>query len=268
MDFRPIGIYDSGIGGLTGLKALQRLLPGEDIIYFGDSGRMPYGPRPKDELCRIARQDLDFLAGFDVKANLAACGTSSSTAKAVLESYPIPTFGVLKPALDAMAALPGDAPLAIIATAASIESGAFTETLRRRCPGREIIGVACPEFAPMIEAGHIAPDDPAVRDSVARTLAPLRGREFAGLLLGCTHYGIIAETIREYLGDVKLLSASECAAAAVRDYLAENGHLSGKSSGGAARFYVSGDTARFEAFASEYLEIGPVHAEQTEIMEI
>ena len=268
MDSRPIGIYDSGIGGLTALKALHRLLPGENLLYFGDSGRMPYGPRPKDELCRIAKQDLDFLAGFDVKACLAACGTSSSTARAVLEAYPIPTFGVLKPALDAMAALPGEKPLAIIATAASIQSGQFTEALRRRCPEREVIGLACPEFAPMIEAGHIAPDDPLVKDSVARSLAPLRGKDFAALLLGCTHYGIIAGAIRAYLGEVKLLSASECAAEAVRDHLAKNALLSEKNSGGSARFFVSGDTAQFDAFASEYLEIGPVHAEQTAIMEI
>jgi glutamate racemase len=268
MDSRPIGIYDSGIGGLTGLKALQKLLPGEDLVYFGDSGRMPYGPRPKDELCRIARQNLDFLAGFDVKACLAACGSSSSTAKAVLESYPIPTFGVVEPAMDAMAAVPGDKPLAVIATAASIQSGAFTETLRRRCPEREIVGLACPEFAPMIEAGHIAPDDPQVRDSVARSLAPLQGRELGALLLACTHYGIIAEAIRAYLGDVKLLSASECSARALRDYLVKNDLTSGKASGGSARFYVSGDIGQFDAFASDYLEIGPVHAEQTPIMEI
>ena len=136
MDTRPIGVYDSGIGGLTGLKALRALLPGEDFVFFGDSGRMPYGPRPKEELCRIAAQDMDFLSRYGVKAILAACGTISSAAKRVLESYPVPAFGVLEPALDAMAAVKGDGPLAVIATAASIKSGEFTDALRRRCPGR------------------------------------------------------------------------------------------------------------------------------------
>ena len=170
--------------------------------------------------------------------------------------------------MDAMAAVPGEKPLVVIATAASIQSGAFTETLRRRCPEREIVGLACPEFAPMIEAGHISPDDPQVRDSVARSLAPLQGRELGALLLACTHYGIIAGAIRDYLGDVKLLSASECSARALRDYLVKNDLTSGRASGGTARFYVSGDIGQFDAFASDYLEIGPVHAEQTPIMEI
>ena len=132
MDKRPIGVYDSGVGGLTGLRALMRMLPGEDFIYFSDSGRMPYGPRPQEELCRIAGQDMDFLAQFGVKTILAACGTISAAAKSVLAAYPIPAFGVLTPALDMMAAVPGERPLAVIATAASIASGEFTRALREK----------------------------------------------------------------------------------------------------------------------------------------
>lgn len=268
MDSRAIGVYDSGIGGLTGLKALRRLLPGEDFVFFSDSGRMPYGPRPREELCRIAKQDMDFLAQFDVKAILAACGTISSAAKPVLAAYPIPAFGVLTPALDTLSALPGKKPIAIIATAASIHSGEFTEALARRCRyDREIVGVPCPEFAPMIEAGHIRPDDPVLIDCVERALAPIRGREFEAVLLGCTHYGIIEEAIRDYLGqDAPLVSASECAARAVRDYLVQNGLTGGGS--GTVRYYVSGDTRAFDAFANNYMEWEPVHAEQAPIMEI
>lgn len=268
MDTRPIGIYDSGIGGLTGLKALRRLLPGEDYVFFGDSGRMPYGPRPKEELCRIARQDMDFLAQFGVKAILAACGTISSAAKTELARYPIPAFGVVEPALNTLASLPGEKPIAIIATAASIHSGEFTDALAKRCRfGREIVGVPCPEFAPLIEAGHIRPDDPVLVDSVQRALAPIRGRDFAAVLLGCTHYGIIEQAIRDYLGqDAPLLSASECAALAVRDHLVQNG-LTGEGSG-TVRYFVSGDTRAFDAFADRYMEWEPVRAEQAPIMEI
>nr|MCR5575375.1 aspartate/glutamate racemase family protein [Oscillospiraceae bacterium] len=168
MDDRPIGIFDSGVGGLTGLKALRRLLPGEDFVFFADTGRMPYGPRPLNELRAIAVQDMDFLAARGVKAVLSACGTISSAAEKELAAYPIPAFGVLHPAIAAMAAVPGEKPLAVIATAASIESGLFTAPLRTLCPGREIVSVACPEFAPMVEAGHIAPDDPVVREAVER----------------------------------------------------------------------------------------------------
>ena len=133
MDNRPIGVYDSGVGGLTGLRALMRMLPGEDFVYFSDSGRMPYGPRPRSELRRIAVQDMDYLASFGVKAILAACGTISSAAKAEISAYHIPAFGVLTPALDTMAAVPGDGPLAVIATAASISSGEFTDALWKKC---------------------------------------------------------------------------------------------------------------------------------------
>lgn len=267
MDTRPIGVYDSGVGGLTGLRALRRMLPGEEFLYFADSGRMPYGPRPLEELRRIAVQDMDFLARFDVKAIFAACGTISSAARAELAAYPVPAFGVVDPALDAMADVPGDGPLAVIATAASIQSGVFTERLRERCGmRREIVGVPCPEFAPMIEAGHICSDDPEVRAAVVRALEPIRGKAFDALLLGCTHYGFIEGAIRDYLGDVNLLSAADCGAQAVRDHLQRHG-LTGGGRGG-VRFFVSGDAPAFERFAEPYLELGPVRAERAPIMEL
>ena len=268
MDDRPIGIFDSGVGGLTGLKALRRLLPGEDLVFFADTGRMPYGPRPLEELRAIAVQDMDYLASFGVKAILSACGTISSAAHRELAAYPIPAFGVLYPAVAAMAEVPGDGPLAVIATAASIKSGLFTEPLRALCPGRQIVGLACREFAPMIEAGHIAPDDPVVRGAVERALAPLRGAEPAALLLGCTHYGVIEAAIRAELGDVPLLAASDCGALALRDVLVRCGLTNGRTEGGAARFYISSDPAPFDAFASRYLEIGPVRAARVPVMEL
>lgn len=267
MDNRPIGIYDSGIGGLTGLKALRRLLPGEDLVFFADTGRMPYGPRPQEELCRIARQDMDFLSSFGVKAILAACGTISSAAHAVLERYPVPAFGVVAPAVQAMAALPGERPLAVIATAASIESGQFTEPLRAQCPGREILGLACPEFASLIEHGHIERDDPVLTQAVARALEPLRGREPEAILLGCTHYGIIEDAIRDFLGDVPLVSAADCGAVALFDRLERDGLCAGDGAG-TVRFFVSSEPGHFDAFASRYLEMGPVHAVELARMEL
>jgi glutamate racemase len=166
-----------------------------------------------------------------------------------------------------MAAVEGEGPLAVIATAASIKSGQFTEPLRALCPGREIVGVACPEFVPMIEAGHIAPDDPVVLDVVSRTLAPLKGRTLDALLLGCTHYGVIEQSIRAELGDVRLLSAATCGAEALRDALARRKLTSTQKEGGNARFYISSDPEPFEGFASRYLDMGPVRAERVPVME-
>ncbi len=268
MDNRAIGVYDSGIGGLTGLKALKRLMPGENYIYFADTGRMPYGQRSEAELCKIARQDMDFLRTYNIKAILAACGTISSAAHTVIENYDIPAFGVVGPSLDAMAAVPGQKPLAVIATDASIKSGEFTEALKRRCPDRKIIGLACTEFAPIIEAGHIDPNDPLLQKSIERTLAPLKSAEFSAMLLACTHYGIIETAIRDYLGDVRLMSASDCSAAVLKDYLSGSGQLSDRQNGGSIRYFVSGSPEPFEKFAESYLECGPVHAERVPIMEL
>ena len=202
MDSRPIGVYDSGVGGLTGLRALMRLLPGEDYVYFSDSGRMPYGPRPRSQLRRIAVQDMDYLASFGVKAILAACGTISSAAKEEIGAYPIPAFGVLTPALDAMAAVPGDGPLAVIATAASIASGEFTDDLRKKCGmKREIVGVPCPELAPLIESGHTKRSDPLVQECVARALARLHAlRLYRGIHPGLPRPGHEAHVRRRLRG--------------------------------------------------------------------
>ena len=252
MDTRPIGIIDSGLGGLTGLQALRALLPEEDLIFFGDTGRMPYGGRPKEQLRRMGQQNLDFMAGFDVKAIFVACGTLSSTAADLLDRYPIPCFGVLHASVEAMAQIPGEGPLAVIATQAIIDSGAFARALKARCPGREILSIPCPAFVPLIESGHTAPDDIPLRDAIEEYLGPVRRAGAQGLLYGCTHYGIVDEAVRAYLGpSVRTVSASACGAAQLRDYLVRDG-LTGGGSGG-ERFFTSGYPAVFERAAVRLL---------------
>lgn len=252
MDTRPIGIIDSGLGGLTGLMALRALLPEEDLIFFGDTGRMPYGGRPKEQLRRMGRQNLDFMAGFGVKAVFVACGTLSSTAADLLDAYPIPCFGVLRASVEAMAQIPGDGPLAVIATQASINSGAFSRALTARCPGREILAVPCPAFVPLIESGHITPDDGPLHDAIDEYLGPVKRAGAQGLLYGCTHYGIVDEAVRAYLGpEVRTVSASVCGAAQLRDYLVREGLAGGGS--GQERFFTSGYPAVFERAAVRLL---------------
>ncbi len=248
MDNRAVGIFDSGLGGLTALKALQELLPEENILYFGDTGRLPYGEKSREQLRRMAVQDLDLIASFDVKAIIVACGTLSSNAADILERYPIPSFGVLKAGVAGMRKVPGDGPLGVIATAASIRSGAFEKALRADCPGREILPVPCPDFVPLIESGH-GSGDPAIRDAVARYCAPLR--EADAVLLGCTHYGIIEGALSDYLGQsTALVSAAYCGAAQVAQYLIVNGMTGGR---GEERFLVSGDPGAFGRAASTLL---------------
>ncbi len=251
MDIRPVGIFDSGLGGLTALSALRELMPEENIVYFADTARNPYGTRAPEQLRRMAGENLAFLAGFGVKAVIAACGTMSTNATDVLHASKIPVVNVLEPSVAAMASVQGDAPLAVIATDASIRSGGYTRALQRSCPGREVAALACQEFVHLCETGHTAPDDPLVQEAVARCLAPLKAVKPAALLLGCTHFGLMAEAIRGELGDdVALISAAECAARSCRSLLEENG-LTGGS--GREELYTSGSLQEFEEKAEHFL---------------
>ena len=248
MDNRPIGVLDSGLGGLTGLAELRRLMPKENIVYFGDTGRLPYGEKTLEQLRVMAVQNLRLMQEQDVKAILVACGTLSSNTPEILDAFPIPTTGVLTPSIRAMAEAPGKGALGIIATAATIRSGAFERALREACPGREILAVACPDFVPLIESGHDS-SDPAVREAVARYCAPLKGAD--AVLLGCTHYGIIEDALRAFLGEeTALVSASVCGAAVAAQYLIVNGLTGGR---GGERLLASGDPAAFTRAASTFL---------------
>lgn len=265
MDNRAIGVFDSGYGGLTAVKALRELMPHENIIYFGDSARAPYGPRPAQQLKVMAKQDIDLLLEKDVKAILAACGTVSSNAADVLESSPVKVIGVLKAGVKAMSRLETKGAFAIIATEASIKSGAFERELRALCPDREIIPLACPDFVPLIEGGHYEAGDPLVKAAVEKDLLPLKNKNCAALLLGCTHFGLIAEAIKDFLGETELISASVSAAEEMRKYLVENG-LCGEN--GALCCLSSGDTADFNRNAALFLGNSEVHAEKTAVMEV
>ncbi len=245
MDNRPIGVFDSGLGGLTAVRELRRMLPDENIVYFGDTGRMPYGGRPREQMRVIARQNIAFAESFGVKTILAACGTISSNAQDILAQNSTRAVGVLTPGVELLAAA-GRKRLGVIATKTSIESGAFQAEIGRLAPDAQLTALACPEFVPMIESGHYLPSDPQVTEVVARSLAPLRG--VGALLLGCTHYGLIAGAINAYLGeDVILVGAADASAQCLARYLREHDMLA--ASGGSESYYTSGSTADFEALA-------------------
>ena len=238
-------MFDSGLFGLTAVRELRRILPDENIIYFGDTGRMPYGGRPRGQMRMIARQNIAFAESFNVKAILAACGTISSNAPDILAANAIKAAGVLTPGAE-MLVETGRKKLGVIATKTSIESGAFQAEISRLAPEAEVTALACPEFVPMIESGHYLPSDQMVRDVVARSLEPLKG--VGALLLGCTHYGLIAGAISSYLGaDVILVGAADASAQHLARYLRDNDMLAGF--GGSERYYTSGSTADFEALA-------------------
>ena len=253
MDNRPIGIFDSGLGGLTAVRVLRRLMPDENIIYFADTGRMPYGGRSGAQIRQIAVQNIAFAEKHGVKAILAACGTISSNAPDILSANRIKTVGVLAPGAKELAET-GHKRLGVIATKCSVESGAFQRELLRLRPDAEVTALACPEFVPMIERGRYTANDAEVRKTVAETLRPLKEAGVEALLLGCTHYGLIAEAISDYLGkDVALIGAADASARVLKAYIEAEGM---QADGGDEQYYTSGSVEDFTALAPIMLGYG------------
>ncbi len=248
MDARPIGVFDSGFGGLTAVRALRALLPEEDIVFFADAGHAPYGGRPIEELRRFSVNNLSFLTAHGVKAILAACGTVSSVAPDLLAASEIPAIGVLNATAEALHRLPDTGPVGLIATEATIRSGRFAAALA--CE-HEVIPVACPLFAPLVEQGHTRRDDPQLLAAIDSYLRPLRDAGIRTLVLGCTHYGLIDDALRDYLGaDVAILEASRCAAEQLCEQL-DRKAPSGKR--GTLRCYTTGESAVFAHYAPLFL---------------
>lgn len=195
----------------------------------------------------MAVQNIDFMESFDVKAIIVACGTISSNAADILDECETKCVGVLKSGVRELVAA-GKKRLGVIATATSIASGSFQSEILRLCPDAEVTAVPCPEFVPLIESGHYEADDQMVKDSVARTLEPVKNAGVEALLLGCTHYGLIADAISAYLGDdVILVGAADAAARELCAYLEENGMT--YPCGGEEFYFTSSNVDDFTALA-------------------
>ncbi len=254
MDPRPIGVFDSGLGGLTSLRELRKILPGEDFIYFGDTGRVPYGSRGRDTILRYARQDVAFLRTFSPKAIIVACGTVSANALAELRAEnDLPIFGVIAPAAAAAAATTRNGRIGVIATAASIRSGAYERELSALDPALEIFPAPCPLFVPLVENGRFRPGD-KVAELVAREyLEPLRTKDVDTLVLGCTHYPLLTDVIAGVMGPgVTLVDSGASCADHAAARLAHAGLLN-ENSTGSCRYFVSDSTHDFANLASLFL---------------
>lgn len=222
MDQRPIGVFDSGLGGLTAVREMRRLMPSENIIYFGDTSRVPYGGRSPEILLKYARQDVHFLRSFDIKAVLVACGTVSTTALPQLQAEnDLPILGVVEPACRKAAAMTRNRRVGLIATAASVRSGAYERTLHRLDETIHVVSRACPLLVPLVENGRYQPGD-AVIETVAREyLEPLRQEGLDVLILGCTHYPLLTDIIRGIMGpEVSLVNAGAESVHTLHDALA------------------------------------------------
>ena len=256
MDQRPIGVFDSGLGGLTALKELRRVLPGEELIYFGDTGRVPYGGRSRETLLKYARQDVAFLRTFDLKAIVIACGTVSTTAMEELAAEnPVPMVGVVEPAARRAAQCTKNGKIGLIGTQASIRSGAYERCIARYNPGAQVLAQPCPLFVPLVENGRIHPGDVVIETVCAEYLQPLRDAGVDTLVMGCTHYPLLETIIGRFMGpDVTLVNAGAEGARAAAGLLRDAGALSSSGFGGSCRYFVSDSVSGFSQLASLFLQ--------------
>ncbi len=255
MDQRPIAVFDSGLGGLTVVRSLRERLPAEDIVYFGDTARVPYGTKTPDTVMRFSREISAFLMRMNPKCIVAACNTASAVCLPRLgEDVPVPMVGVVTPgaASAVETTRPGDL-VAVIGTEATIASNAYRNAIHAIDSTRSVVQVACPLFVPIVEEGVYA-SDPIVRMAVDRYLAPLRRLKPTAVLLGCTHYPMIRTAIAEYLGaSVALIDSGDATADEVGDTLRRSGALSDLASAGSLHCYVSDHPRRFQTVGSHFL---------------
>ncbi|HTK32384.1 MAG TPA: glutamate racemase [Candidatus Saccharimonadaceae bacterium] len=250
-DPRPIGVFDSGLGGLTAVRELLRTLPAESIVYFGDTARLPYGAKSRDTVTRFSLEIAAFLVRQNVKAMLVACNTASSYALDTLSArLDIPVVGVIEPAARAAAAASPRGRIGVLGTLATVTSGAYPRALETLAPGANVISRACPMFVPLIEEGWL--QHPVMRQVAEEYLVELRAADLESVILGCTHYPLIAPLLAELLGPtVRLVDSGAEAARAMAALLGERGQLaSGKAE---HHFFLSDERLDFARVARGFL---------------
>ena len=241
MDNRPIGVLDSGMGGLTAVRELLKVLPKEDIVYFGDTGRVPYGTRSAEIVTQYAMQDINFLLSQGVKMVIAACGTVTTTLpKGLSDQFLFPYTGVLYPTVRAALKATRNGKIGVIATATTIRTGAYERELMRLNPAVRVFSKPCPLFVPLVENGYVDRENQVTRLVAEEYLAPLRKEGVDTLILGCTHYPLLKKMIGEYMGSgVALIDSGKVTAQAAAAALADLDLLNGRAAGGTAHYYVS-----------------------------
>ncbi|MBQ0110488.1 MAG: glutamate racemase, partial [Oscillospiraceae bacterium] len=232
-----IGVFDSGLGGLTVYKEMKRLMPGENFVYFGDTGRVPYGNRSNETIAKYALQDEEFLLSHDVKLIVAACGTVSSLCVDKTSVFDRPFFNMIAPAVNMALDLTKNGKIGVTGTAATIRNGAHKKMLQKSgC--NDIFEMACPLFVPLVEEGLCDKNDPVVNGIIARYLQPIKDAGCDTVILGCTHYPVLSEAINEFFeGKVNLVNPGVALAETVKEYLEDKGELN--KGGGKTEFFVS-----------------------------
>ncbi len=250
---RPIGVFDSGIGGLTVLQALVELMPHEDFIYLGDTARLPYGTKSNEVIIRYSRENTEFLLAKGIKLLVVACNTASAVAlDEIARATIVPVIGVIEPGAAAAVKASRSGRIGVIGTEATIASGAYTRAIQRLRPRAEIYTRACPLLVPLVEEGWT--DNPIAEQTVAHYLGSLKDSGIDTLLLGCTHYPLLSGLIARILGrGVRIVDSATATAAAVRQRLASL-HIARRDGlGGRQSFFVTETPERFIRVGRRFL---------------
>ncbi len=256
-----IGIFDSGLGGLCALAELQKLLPNEHFIYFGDTGRTPYGTRSDEKICEYAASDVRFLLSKNVKAILCACGTVSSVALPKME-FNIPVSGTISPSAHEAAELTSNKIIGIMATGATVGSGIFVKALKELDPEIQTVCVSCPLLIPIVENGFA--DTEISRLAIESYIKPIMDSGADTLILGCTHFPILAKQIAEMHPELTLIDSGAAAARYIYKTLKENDMLS-DSTRGETEYFVSDRPNNFTQVARSFLGHENLNVQKIEI---
>lgn len=247
----PIGIFDSGVGGLTVMKELIELLPGENMIYFGDTARVPYGTRSRETVTRYSIENTEFLMSKGIKALVVACNTASSVSLPILrKEFSVPVIGVVEPGARAAVAATRLKRVAVIGTEATVNSRSYEEAIKALDVSVEVMGIACPLFVPLIEEGWITGE--IVKLTAEKYLSSLKNNGVDSIVLGCTHYPMIKDVISEVAGVTLIDSAIETAGE-VKRMLQDNDMLRRESGGGAKGFFVTDFPEKFSRVGEKFL---------------
>ncbi len=250
---RPIGVFDSGIGGLTVVKEIIKCLPGEDIVYFGDTARVPYGTKSPQTVIKFSIENALFLLRFKVKLIVVACNTSSSYSIPILKrDFKVPIMGVINPGAQVAAKITNNGRIGVIGTAATVQSNAYEKEIKTINPGLKVFSAPCPLFVSLVEEGWL--DDKVTYQIAEKYLKPLKDKNIDTLILGCTHYPLLKAVIKYIMGrKVILVDSAKQVACHVKEVLAWENMLSQDKRKARYTYYVSDESKKFAETAGRFL---------------
>lgn len=253
-DTRPIGIFDSGVGGLTVASQIEKILPEEDIVYFGDTARVPYGTKSKETVTKFSVENVEFLMERDVKLVVVACNTASSLSLDFLKRcFRVPIIGVIEPGAKGAVSTTRSNRVGVIGTNATISSGAYERAIKKINPRISVSTQGCPLFVPLVEEGWLNKD--VTRQVASEYLSPLKAKKIDTLIMGCTHYPLLRQIIQDVMGrNVMLVDSAKEVAKEARIILDSAGHLNRPGRKGKHSFFVSDEPSRFIRMAERFLK--------------